>query len=453
MRRALLLFLVLAVAATGAAAIYLNRPETYPDVKTLAVAEVVQPRGAPRALVFLLSDQGGYGQKEKTAARAIATSGAAVVGIDLPGSFAKAGATADDCIYFVSDIEQLSQMLQRSMGMTSYVHPIVAGAGAGGTMVLALAAQSPLATIKRFIAVDPGNGLPFARELCSGAPHQKAADGKGWIYGLQPGALPAPIQVFETPAGDAAGRAHVAGLIAQGFAIETASADGEQYKALEDAVAAILAKAPASAEDGLSDLPLAVLPAHSAHDTMAIVLSGDGGWRDIDRQIAEFLAAKGVPTVGIDSLRYFWSEKSPETIAADLKRIIDHYSDAWQVHSVVLIGYSFGADVLPAAYNRFAADEKARISLVSLLGLSGSAAFEFDVSGWLGVNEDTSHPTMPDVKRIPPGIVQCIYGEEDEDSICAKLEGTGAEIIRTQGGHHFDDDYEALARRIMARIT
>lgn len=179
----------------------------------------------------------------------------------------------------------------------------------------------------------------------------------------------------------------------------------------------------------------------------------DGGWRDIDRQIAEYLASKGVPTVGIDSLRYFWSEKRPETIAADLDRIIDHYVEAWQVHKVVLIGYSFGADVLPAAYNKMTPQDQARISLLSLLGLSGSAAFEFDVSGWLGVSDETSYPTLPDVGKIAPKLVQCIYGEDDDDAVCAKLEGTGAEVVRTPGGHHFDDDYEAVAQKIIARIA
>jgi len=39
----------------------------------------------------------------------------------------------------------------------------------------------------------------------------------------------------------------------------------------------------------------------------------------------------------------------------------------------VLVGYSFGADVLPAAYDRLAPDEKAKVSAVSLLALSDSA--------------------------------------------------------------------------------
>ena len=445
--------LALAAVAAAAVAVYLLRPMTYPQTATLVVAEVVRPDDTPRGVVFLFSDKTGYGAKDREMARAIAGQGGVVVGVDLARSFARAAsASPRDCVYFVSDVEEFSQKLQRAIGMTSYVHPIVAGANAGGTMALALAAQSPLATIRRFIAVDPGESLPFARELCSGAPHAKAADGKNWTYGLQPGRLPAPVQVFQTPDSDDAGKAHVESLIAQGFGIEHRSGSEDQAKTLSDAVAAVLAMAPSTAGDGLSDLPLAILPAHSAHDTMAIVLSGDGGWRDIDREIAEFLASKGVPTVGIDSLRYFWSEKTPEAIAADLARIIDHFGEAWQVRSVVLIGYSFGADVLPAAFNRLSDEQKAKISTVSLLGLSDTAAFEFDVSGWFGGGGDPSHPTLPEVSRMPPGVVQCIFGEDDDESACPKLQGTGAEVVQMAGGHHFDDDFEAVARKIMARI-
>jgi len=444
--------LALSAVAAMAVAVYMLRPMTYPETKTLAVAEVVRPDDTPLGVVFLFSDRTGYRARDRRTARAIAASGGVVVGIDLPRSFAKAAARTSECVYFISDMEEFSQTLQRAIGMTSYAHPIVAGAGAGGTITLALAAQSPLATIRRFVAVDPGESLPFARELCSGAPHAKSADGSGWSYGLQPGTLPAPIQVFETAHSNDGGNAHVESLIAQGFAIERVRASDEPAKTLRDAVASILAKAPANAGDGLADLPLAVLPAHAAHDTMAIVLSGDGGWRDIDREIAEFLAMEGVPTVGIDSLRYFWSEKSPEAIAADLSRIIDYFTDAWQVRSVVLIGYSFGADVLPAAYNRLPENEKAKVTTVSLLGLSDTAAFQFDVSGWFGGGGDPSHPTMPEVSKMPPKVVQCIFGEDDDESICPKLQGTGAEVLQLPGGHHFDDDYEAVARKIMGRI-
>ena len=49
---------------------------------------------------------------------------------------------------------------------------------------------------------------------------------------------------------------------------------------------------------------------------MAVIYSGDGGWRDIDKDIAGALQEKGIPVVGVDSLRYFWSEKTPDQVAA-----------------------------------------------------------------------------------------------------------------------------------------
>ena len=108
--------------------------------------------------------------------------------------------------------------------------------------------------------------------------------------------------------------------------------------------------------------------------------------------------------------------------------------------------------MLPAAYDRLPAAERERVSVVSLLALSRWALFQFDVGGWLGMDGDTSHPTLPDVARIPAGILQCVYGSDDDDSVCADLKATGAEIIEMDGGHHFGGDYATLARHIVGRI-
>ena len=447
-----LLFRLGLAALIGATAftVYWMRPEPLPDTDTLAVADLVKPNQPPKGIVFLFSGVKGYTPSDAQTTRQLAAAGALVVGIDLQKTFAKVQSETD-CVYFVSDIEELSQLIQRSAGAETYLSPIVAGAGSGGSMVMGIMAQSPDATIGRAVAVDPKAYLPLKQELCSDSLHVQAAGGKGWTYGLQAGALPAPVTVVDTPAADPAGQAHISDLIAQGFPIDRIAAAGGEATALTAAVEHALVQPAAPTDDALADLPLTVLPAAARHDTMAIVLSGDGGWRDIDSEVGAALAQAGVPTVGIDSLRYFWKNKPPETIAADLTRIIDHFTRTWKVRHVALIGYSFGADVLPATYNRLAPAEKADVSLVSLLALSGSATFQFDVGSWLGMDDDTSHPTLPEVARMPVSILQCIYGSDDDDSVCAKITG-GADIVMLDGGHHFDDDYAPLAKRIIARI-
>ena len=72
-------------------------------------------------------------------------------------------------------------------------------------------------------------------------------------------------------------------------------------------------------------LPLIDLPAEPRGPLLAIILSGDGGWRDLDKTIGEKPQSEGVSVVGWDCLSYFWSRKSPEQLARDLDAVIDAF--------------------------------------------------------------------------------------------------------------------------------
>ena len=114
-----------------------------------------------------------------------------------------------------------------------------------------------------------------------------------------------------------------------------------------------------------------------------MIVSGDGGWAEIDKDVSAGLAGAGVPVAGWNSLDYYWTPRTPEAASADLSRIVGHYSRFWGKPRVLLIGYSFGADVLPFLVNRLSTESRAQVAGVSLLGLSDTAAFEFHLSSWL----------------------------------------------------------------------
>ena len=200
---------------------------------------------------------------------------------------------------------------------------------------------------------------------------------------------------------------------------------------------------------GIAKLPLIELPAEPSGPLLAIVLSGDGGWRDLDKSISEKLRSAGVSVVGWDSLRYFWSRKSPEQVARDLGTTIDTFLSRWGGSKVVLIGYSFGADVLPFAYDRLSPETKAHVVQLSLLGFATAADFEIRIAGLVGAGPSKEAlPTEPAIATIDPTMVQCFYGADEDDTACCLLHGK-AEVIRTAGGHHFDGNYSALAQRIL----
>lgn len=417
------------------------------DTGMIPPGHIFLPEGGPKANVFLISDSSGWGKREEDLAQTLVDKGSTVVGIDYP-QYIKTLATDDgDCIYMISDVEALAQQMQRAGGASRYNPPILAGMGDGAALALAMISQSPNATIGEAIAVNPKAGIPLQKVLCTPASKTKA--GNRTIYGFTDGPLPAPVTVFLTRGADADGSAHAQALKATHpemvIRTDDAEADAVLARALSDRVDA----ASGTGGDTLG-LPLTLLEAEPRLDTMAVIYSGDGGWRDIDSEVAGALQSHGIPVVGVDSLRYFWSKREPKETADDLSRIIDTYSRKWNVRHVMLIGYSFGADVVPATYNLLPDDNKARIAQITLMALSKQVNYEISVEGWFGGSgaAPAGNP-VEDVAKIDPAKIQCIYGKDEKEDTCPTLKAKGVEVLGIDGGHHFDGDYEAIALRII----
>ena len=458
MRRAVLTACLLCSAAAGATG------PTLAAQPMIDSPEIVLPHSAPTGAVVLFSGTGGWSETERGLARTLAGRGQIVIGVDLPSTLQHMAASANPCVTLIGEVEAVSHQIQRDAKAQVYHFPVLAGMQAGATMALGVAGQASTATIARVLAVDPEPTLPGHKALCSELPqtHSKRMSS----YALPSGPLPYGVDLVLSTAATAEVRqratefAHGRSEIRLSTEPEAAPAQALLHGLAQDAAqigtvagvgvtgAELTPSAQTPTEPTLTDLPLIELPLAHPSDTLAILYSGDGGWRDLDKQLAAILQQDGLPVVGVDVLRYFWKQRDPEQCAQDLGRIIEAYRHKWGARKVVLIGYSFGADVLPALYNRLAPSERAAVVQISLLGFAASADFEVTVAGWLKQHRGNALPTLPEVRRIAPQLLQCFYGEDDDESACTQI-GTDVELIRTTGSHHFDGDYPALARRIM----
>jgi type IV secretory pathway VirJ component len=201
----------------------------------------------------------------------------------------------------------------------------------------------------------------------------------------------------------------------------------------------------------LPPMPIIEVPASNAKASVTLFYSGDGGWRDLDRSVADEMTALNYSVLGVDVLRYFWQRKTPEQVTADLAATMRYYRTKWGVKSFVLAGFSFGADILPVIYNRLPASDKANVDLLVFLALGTHADFEVHVAGWLG---QTTHemPLAPELAQIPKNKILCIYGTKEKaktGTACTSLENTEATVLELPGGHHFDKDYPKLTRLIL----
>jgi type IV secretory pathway VirJ component len=190
-----------------------------------------------------------------------------------------------------------------------------------------------------------------------------------------------------------------------------------------------------------------------ARDVLGIFLSGDGGWAEIDKTIADSLANRGISVVGWNSLKYFWKERSPKEASEDLVKIMNHYQNIWKKDTVVCIGFSFGADALPAMISRLPKETLNRISLIALLGLSNTAEFHFHVADWLGEgSSNTSFPVLPDLKKIKSKRILYFYGKEEKETMVEAVGDSLGKVVFLPGGHHFGGRYDIIADSILSGL-
>jgi len=418
----------------------------------------------PSQVVLFVSGDGGWNLGVIDMARALSSLDALVVGIDITSYLKRLAGSDDKCSYCAADFESLSKFVQKKLDFPRYVQPVLVGYSSGATLVYATLVQAPPNTFVGAISLGFCPDLPLTKPLCrgNGLEWKPGPTGKG--YWFQPATNLQPPWIAFQGAIDqvchaAATETYVKQVkngeivllpkVGHGFSVQRNWMP--QFKeTFTRLVAREKAEKPTSVA-ALTDLPLVEVSASgSVSDLMAVVVSGDGGWAGIDREVADVLAGKGIPVVGLNSLAYFWTKRTPDGSARDLQRILGSYFSRWKKEKAILIGYSLGADVLPFMASRLPKELLSRVSLIALLGPGRQADFEFHLTDWLGSSSDrTTYPIRPEVQKLKGTRLLCLYGEEEMDSLCRDLVPSFAKVVAMRGAHHFGGNYDAIAEAIL----
>lgn len=350
------------------------------------------PSSRPQRSVLLFSDLAGWTQDEQQLAETLRKRGMFVAGIDTPALLEAARRRGGDCLFIGGDVDNLGRFVQAAARLDVSLPTTLVGIGAGSAVARLAASQA-----------EPGS---FASQVGVGTCN-------------------APPPTGSCPAiAEAVADFHCAASIAE----------------LEPTLNR-LPPVPQPPVSPLGQLPLieqaaasAVAPELPRAQMLAILWSGDGGWAEIDRDISAALNQAGIPVVGVDALRYFWSEREASGMAADIAVIADHYAAQWRRPQLLLLGFSQGANTLPFAVQAMSAEHRARIAGVILLSPEQKASFEFQLHHWLRLGGD--EPTAPAIDALPPLRVWCVAGRDDRLSVCPLLQSQDIIQTYTRGGHH-----------------
>ena len=423
----------------------------------------------PSRVVLFVSGDGGWNLGVVDMARTLASLDALVVGVDIVHYLRELALVSEPCGYPAGDFEQLSQFVQKSLDLPAYITPVLVGYSSGATLIYAALVQAPATTFRGGLSLGFCPDLTLGKPLCRGSGLEWTTGPKPGSYVFQPSAtLEVPWVVLQGTADQVcdpgstesyAKRVRKAEIIllpkvGHGFAVQR-----NWMPQFRGAFSRIFQEEIPPAEtpvENLSGLPLVEVPARgNAGDLLAVHLTGDGGWGVTDKGLSAELAGQGIPVVALNSLKYFWKRRTPESAAQDLSRILSRYIQVWGKARVILIGYSLGADVLAFIYNRLPAELQQKVVSVVLLGPSPTVEFEFHVGDWLGRSSGKSAlPVLPEVEKITKAQIICFYGEEDKENICREISSRmgRVKVISLPTGHRFGSDFRPIADAILANV-
>lgn len=431
---ALLAACVAAVLGTGLALRPAGHPAPTPlDGGEAGTLRLYAPQGGIGRVVVELSDAGGWTGADDELAATLAADGALVAGIDLREMAANLNHQTDGCHWISGKLEAVSRLAQQRKGLSRYLAPLLVGRGDGGMVAYAAAVQGIGGMFEGALAIRPGATIPFVAPICLGVDSESVAGGRRY-----PALDRSEMAVTLLDAGpEAAAGQGIGRMAGPPTAARVRTAVAALAPRRQDEVAA-------------DDLPVVELPADRPGDTMVLFWSGDGGWRDIDATIGGELAAKGVPVLGIDAFAYFWHRRSPVEAGRDMDALIRRYAERWGVRHVILAGFSFGADILPAAVNALPAESRALVSEVWLLSPDRDADWEINVAAYLGGDGDGASPVAPELEGLRDLPVHCVYGSDDApDSLCTDPAAAALDRRELPGDHHFGGDYDTVVTAIL----
>lgn len=182
----------------------------------------------------------------------------------------------------------------------------------------------------------------------------------------------------------------------------------------------------------------------NAH-VVSLYLSGDMGFHaGLGPKIAQRLTEEGMPVVGENSLNFFRVRRTPEETGAMIARGLRQALAFDSRARLILIGQSFGADVVAPSLPYVPIDLRRRITLIALIVPGATRQWRASPSEIFSYTEPEEDATVA-ARRLSWAPLLCIYGHDEKASLCPALRQPNAVRVMLPGAHSLDHDPGAVS--------
>lgn len=200
--------------------------------------------------------------------------------------------------------------------------------------------------------------------------------------------------------------------------------------------------------------PYHVYPAAPPARPIAVVnVSGDMGLRFLlGASTSRGLTEHHIPVVGVSSPVVFRTRRTRAEVDAFIADAVRTALARTGRDRVVVMGQSYGADIVQTGLAHLPADLRRHVAGIVLILPGDTVFYRADPTGWVyrGTPDSLGKGTGNTLTWAP---LTCIYGQEEDDSLCPLLRVPGARIIAMPGGHNLHHDSDGLLAHVLAAIA
>jgi type IV secretory pathway VirJ component len=425
---------------------------------------VYKGAGIPGNIVIMISGDAGWKYGVVEFAKSFAEKNTIVTGVDILTYYRQLRLRGGDCYLVASDFVELATAVERKYGFAGYIPPVIMGYSSGATLVYGILAQARPGTFIGGISLGFCPDISLPKRLCesNGLIEKVITEGKS--YRLQPDArLENPWIVIQGKKDKICNFDTVADFVRKTKNAELINIDatGHDFSRLADFMPKwkaaynrivsdyLLFQEQNVSEEKFKTIPYKIIKEKipSVNAPIALFFSGDGGWFGFEQNISEKLGPFGIPVIGIDTKKYFWNRKTPETCASDMAEILNYYGKEWGKNRFIIIGYSQGAEIVPFLLTRFPDHLKARVLSAVMLSPETTTDFEIHITNMLGLgSRQNTYNVIDEIRKMPETNAICIYGSNEKTSMPELLKASSAKVVFIPGDHHYKSNTTLIVK-------
>lgn len=175
-------------------------------------------------------------------------------------------------------------------------------------------------------------------------------------------------------------------------------------------------------------------------------ISGDGGFNTFSSDLCTGIQKAGYSITSLNAESYFWNKKSPEQITGEIVGYLQKQLKNRKNQDLILVGYSFGADIIPFITNRLPISLKKNLMAVFLLSPSTSTDFEIHWLGMLGRSKRRDMDVVAEINKMGQQKTISIFGSEEKGFPVNEVRLKNFSNYIIPGGHHFERNIDTLVK-------